>query len=140
LIAFTVQLNQYAGRTYDFDFPRIVRCLAGHGLRALQPELAPDIVRGPFNAAPNSAANRVGQPDHRGGAAHKAGGDRAATSESVSGLVAEVHDRMPVVLEPARFTPWLENEAGLEILVPAPEGVLQRWPKTREQLKGLEGR
>jgi putative SOS response-associated peptidase YedK len=32
--------------------------------------------------------------------------------------VAEVHDRMPVVLEPGQFTPWLENEAGLEILTP----------------------
>ena len=31
-------------------------------------------------------------------------------------MVAEVHDRMPVVLEPDQFTPWLENEAGLEIL------------------------
>ena len=34
---------------------------------------------------------------------------------------------MPVVLEPERFTPWLENEAGLEILLPAAESVLQRW-------------
>src|SRR4051794_36530366 len=33
-------------------------------------------------------------------------------------MVAEVHDRMPVVLEPDQFTPWLENEAGLEILTP----------------------
>jgi putative SOS response-associated peptidase YedK len=24
-------------------------------------------------------------------------------------MVAEVHDRMPVVLEPDQFTPWLEN-------------------------------
>ena len=42
-------------------------------------------------------------------------------------MVAEVRDRMPVVLEPDRFTPWLENEAGLEILTPAAEGVLQCW-------------
>ena len=46
-------------------------------------------------------------------------------------LVAEVHDRMPVVLEPDQFSPWLENEAGLEILVPAAECVLQRWPVQR---------
>src|SRR4051794_28871157 len=39
-------------------------------------------------------------------------------------IVAEVHDRKPVVLEPDQFTPWLENEAGLEILRPAGEGVL----------------
>jgi putative SOS response-associated peptidase YedK len=46
-------------------------------------------------------------------------------------MVAEVHDRMPVVLEPDQFTPWLENEAGLEILVPAPDGMLQRWPVSK---------
>ena len=46
-------------------------------------------------------------------------------------MVAEVHDRMPVVLEPHQFTPWLENEAGLEISVPAPEGMLQRWPVSK---------
>jgi putative SOS response-associated peptidase YedK len=46
-------------------------------------------------------------------------------------MVAEVHDRMPVVLEPDQFTPWLENEAGLEILTPADEGVLERWPVSK---------
>ena len=46
-------------------------------------------------------------------------------------MVAKVHDRMPVVLEPDQFTPWLENQAGLEILVPAPEGMLQRWPVSK---------
>jgi putative SOS response-associated peptidase YedK len=46
-------------------------------------------------------------------------------------MVAEVHDRMPVVLEPDQFTPWLENEAGLEILRPADEGVLERWPVSK---------
>jgi len=38
---------------------------------------------------------------------------------------------MPVVLESDRFTLWLENEAGLEILAPAAEGALQRWPVSR---------
>jgi putative SOS response-associated peptidase YedK len=46
-------------------------------------------------------------------------------------MIAEVHDRMPVVLEPDQFTPWLENEAGLEILRPAGEGVLKRWPVSK---------
>ena len=46
-------------------------------------------------------------------------------------MVAEVHDRMPVVLEPDQFTPWLENEAGLAILTPAAEGLLQRWPVSK---------
>jgi putative SOS response-associated peptidase YedK len=48
-----------------------------------------------------------------------------------NGMVAEVHDRMPVVLEPENFTPWLENVAGLEILTPTAEGVLQRWPVSK---------
>jgi putative SOS response-associated peptidase YedK len=46
-------------------------------------------------------------------------------------LVAEVHDRIPVVLELDQFTPWLENKAGLEILAPAADGVLRRWPVSR---------
>ena len=46
-------------------------------------------------------------------------------------VVAEVHDRMPVVLEPGQFTPWLENEAGREILRPAGDGVLERWPVSK---------
>ena len=46
-------------------------------------------------------------------------------------MVAELHDRMPVLLEPDQFTPWLENEAGLEILRPADEGVLERWPVSK---------
>jgi putative SOS response-associated peptidase YedK len=46
-------------------------------------------------------------------------------------VVAEVHDRMPVVLEPGQFTPWLENEAGLEILTPAGDGVFERWPVSK---------
>ena len=52
---------------------------------------------------------------------------RAAIITEPNAMVAEVHNRMPVVLEPEQFTPWIENEAGLEILLPAAEGVLQRW-------------
>jgi putative SOS response-associated peptidase YedK len=52
---------------------------------------------------------------------------RAAIITEPNAMVAEVHDRMPVVLVPERFTSWIENEAGLEILLPATEGVLQRW-------------
>jgi putative SOS response-associated peptidase YedK len=46
-------------------------------------------------------------------------------------MVAEVHDRMPVVLEPEQLMPWLENEASLEILRPAGDGVLERWPVSK---------
>ena len=47
-------------------------------------------------------------------------------------MLAEVHDRMPVVLEPDNFTPWLEREVGLEILLLCGrEGILQRWPVSK---------
>jgi putative SOS response-associated peptidase YedK len=57
-------------------------------------------------------------------------------------MVAKVHDRMPVVLEPDSFTPWLENEAGLESLAPAAESILQRWPVSKRvnSSKAPEGR
>jgi putative SOS response-associated peptidase YedK len=42
-------------------------------------------------------------------------------------FVAEVHDRMPVLLEPSLFDPWLDGRAGSEILVPAANTKLQRW-------------
>jgi putative SOS response-associated peptidase YedK len=40
-------------------------------------------------------------------------------------FVAEVHDRMPVVLEAKDFTPWL-NDGGPGLLKPAANDVLQR--------------
>jgi putative SOS response-associated peptidase YedK len=43
-------------------------------------------------------------------------------------FVAEVHDRMPVLLTPKQFAPWLNREAGAEYLKPAPNDYLQRWP------------
>ena len=43
-------------------------------------------------------------------------------------FVAEVHDRMPVLLQPDQFDAWLSGKAGKEMLVPAPETMLQKWP------------
>ncbi len=48
-------------------------------------------------------------------------------------IVAGVHDRMPVILPPAAHERWLTtppaHSAGLrDLLVPAPDGVLQSWP------------
>jgi putative SOS response-associated peptidase YedK len=43
-------------------------------------------------------------------------------------FVAEVHDRMPVLLTEDQFDPWLSGEAGIEYLKPAPEEFLQKWP------------
>jgi putative SOS response-associated peptidase YedK len=45
-------------------------------------------------------------------------------------LFAEVHDRMPVVLESKDFVSWL-NEGGPALLKPAANEVLQRWPVSR---------
>ena len=42
-------------------------------------------------------------------------------------FVAGVHNRMPVVLEPDQFEPWLAGKAGLEMMKPAAEDVLTRW-------------
>jgi putative SOS response-associated peptidase YedK len=45
-------------------------------------------------------------------------------------FVAEVHDRMPVVLEAKDFAAWLD-EGGTILLRPAGNGVLQCWPVSR---------
>ncbi len=47
--------------------------------------------------------------------------------------VAELHDRMPVILEPADWPAWLgevEGDPG-SLLHPAPHGTLRRWPVDR---------
>jgi putative SOS response-associated peptidase YedK len=46
-------------------------------------------------------------------------------------FVAEVHDRMPVLLAEKDFEPWLRGEAGVEVLKPAANDLLQRWPVSR---------
>jgi putative SOS response-associated peptidase YedK len=38
-------------------------------------------------------------------------------------FVAEVHDRMPVILEAHQFEPWLSGRAGVELLKPAANDV-----------------
>src|ERR1700689_5066275 len=46
-------------------------------------------------------------------------------------FVAEVHDRMPVLLTEDQFDPWLRAEAGIEMLKPAPNDFLQKWPVSK---------
>jgi putative SOS response-associated peptidase YedK len=46
-------------------------------------------------------------------------------------LVAKVHDRMPVLLRPKDFEPWLSCEAGTELLKPASNDILQMWPVSK---------
>jgi putative SOS response-associated peptidase YedK len=42
-------------------------------------------------------------------------------------FIAEVHDRMPVLLQPEQFDHWLSGEMGVDELKPAPNDYLQRW-------------
>src|SRR6202040_3945289 len=46
-------------------------------------------------------------------------------------FVAEVHDRMPVLLTEKQFDPWLTGEVGVEYLRPAPNDFLQNWPVSK---------
>jgi putative SOS response-associated peptidase YedK len=46
-------------------------------------------------------------------------------------FVSEVHDRMPALLTEKQFDQWLSGEAGTEILKPAPNDYLQRWPVSK---------
>jgi putative SOS response-associated peptidase YedK len=46
-------------------------------------------------------------------------------------FVAEVHDRMPVLLAEKDYEPWLTGKAGLELHKPAAENALQKWPVSK---------
>jgi putative SOS response-associated peptidase YedK len=46
-------------------------------------------------------------------------------------VVAEVHDRMPVLLAERDFEPWLTGAVGTELLTPAPNDLLQKWPVSK---------
>ena len=46
-------------------------------------------------------------------------------------FVREVHDRMPVLLAERHLEPWLTGEAGVELLKPAPNDLLQKWPVSK---------
>jgi putative SOS response-associated peptidase YedK len=46
-------------------------------------------------------------------------------------FVAEVHDRMPVLLAERDFGRWLNGSAGHELLKPAANDLLQRWPVSK---------
>lgn len=46
-------------------------------------------------------------------------------------FVAEVHDRMPVILEKSQWRKWLTNKADIEILKPAAEDILLKRPVSK---------
>ena len=43
-------------------------------------------------------------------------------------FIAEVHDRMPVLLSEKDHEPWLSGKAGLQLLKPAAENVPEKGP------------
>jgi len=46
-------------------------------------------------------------------------------------IAAEIHDRMPVLLTQEQFEPWLSGKAGVDLLKPAPDDLLQKWPVSK---------
>jgi putative SOS response-associated peptidase YedK len=48
---------------------------------------------------------------------------------------ADVHDRMPVILEPAQFESWLSGEARLKLPKPAAENVLNKHPVSKRVIR-----
>jgi putative SOS response-associated peptidase YedK len=46
-------------------------------------------------------------------------------------FVAEVHDRMPALLQPDQFDHWLNGDMAVEELRPVPNDYLQRWPVSK---------
>jgi putative SOS response-associated peptidase YedK len=42
-----------------------------------------------------------------------------------------IHDRMPVLLEPADFAAWLRDDGATALLRPAAEDRLRMWPVSR---------
>ena len=49
-------------------------------------------------------------------------------------MMSRIHDRMPVVLEPATWPVWLGEQEGdvPALLQPAAEDVLRSWPVSRD--------
>jgi putative SOS response-associated peptidase YedK len=46
-------------------------------------------------------------------------------------FVAEVHDRMPVLLTEKQFDPWRSGKAGVEYFRPTPNDLLRKWPVSK---------
>jgi putative SOS response-associated peptidase YedK len=50
---------------------------------------------------------------------------------AANALTRTIHDRMPVLIEPKDFVPWLSGEAGTESLRPASNDRLRLWPVSK---------
>ncbi len=58
-------------------------------------------------------------------------GEPMTSCTDANELTRPIHDRMPVVLDKADIGPWLNGEAGTELLKPAGDDRLQMWPVSR---------
>jgi putative SOS response-associated peptidase YedK len=56
-----------------------------------------------------------------------------------SALTCEIHDRMPVLLEPHQIDAWVNGTAGAELLKPAVADALRMWPVSRRVNKTRDG-
>jgi len=54
-------------------------------------------------------------------------------------LTRAIHDRMPVILEPAHFRTWLDGSGGSDLLRSAPDEKLCMWPVSRRVNKTGSG-
>jgi putative SOS response-associated peptidase YedK len=50
---------------------------------------------------------------------------------SANELTRDIHDRMPVILDPADYDAWLDSSAGQELLRPYPSERMRRYPVSR---------
>jgi putative SOS response-associated peptidase YedK len=50
---------------------------------------------------------------------------------AANALTRTIHNRMPVLIEPKDFRPWLNGEAGPELLRPAPDDTMRLWPVSK---------
>jgi len=65
----------------------------------------------------------------------KASGEKLKTCTLITtepnNFVAEVDDRMPVLLAEKDYEPWLSGTGGTELLKPAADDLLQKWPVSK---------
>jgi putative SOS response-associated peptidase YedK len=53
----------------------------------------------------------------------------AIITTDANGLVAEIHDRMPLILAPADYTRWLSDEPDPgDLMRPFPVELMRMWP------------
>ena len=58
---------------------------------------------------------------------------------SANRFMGEIHDRMPVFVEPRDYEAWLSGQSGEEVLQPAREDFLQQWNVSQRVNKSGQG-